>query len=168
MPAKPTKRGVKVWVLSDAQSRFDVYLGHQNNTTEHGLGYSVITRLTDHLHGTFRFLFIDNFFTGVKLMDDLLEAGLYACGTVRAGRKGFPSELKKLATVRNCGDFLILQKGASNLTASVRKDKRNVHHLSTLSDPCQVMDTQQRSGHNILNLRQPHSVHNVQLFHGWS
>ena len=149
-------------------SRFDVYLGCQNNTTEHGLGYNVITRLTDHLHGTFHFLFFDNFFKGVKPMEDLLEAGLYACGTGQAGRKGFHRELKKPATVRNRGDFLVLQKGASNLTVSVWKDKRNVHHLSTLSDQYQVIDAQRCSGPSILNFRQPHSVHYVQPFHGWS
>ena len=47
MSAKPIKRGVKVWVLCDARngfmSRFDIYLGRQNDRTEHGLGYIVIT-----------------------------------------------------------------------------------------------------------------------------
>lgn len=170
MPAKPIKRGVKVWVLSDARngfmSRFDIYLGRQNNTTEHGLGYNVITRLTDHLHGTFRFLFFDNFFTGVKLLEDLLASGLYACGTVRSGRKGFPADLKKPAGVKNRGDFRVLQKGTTNLTASVWKDKKLVYHLSTLSDARQVLPAQRRSGPNVIQLQQPHSVSSYNKFMG--
>ncbi|XP_060571268.1 piggyBac transposable element-derived protein 4-like [Ruditapes philippinarum] len=42
MPAKPIKRGMKIWMLCDSNSgflsRFEVYLGRQDNRTEHGLG----------------------------------------------------------------------------------------------------------------------------------
>ena len=170
MPAKPVKRGIKVWALCDARngymSKFDIYLGRQNNTTEHGLGYNVVTRLTDYLQGTRRMLFFDNFFTGVQLMKDLLAKGLYACGTVRACRKGFPPALKKPATVRNRGDFKILQLGDSNLVATVWKDKKLVYHLSTVSDPTRVMDARRRCGPAVLNLRQPRTVHQYNQFMG--
>lgn len=131
-------------MLSDSRngfmSRFDICLGRQKNTTKHGLGYNVITKLSDHLQGTFPFLFFDNFFTGVQRMEDLLANGLYICGPVRSARKELLSQLKKPAAVKNRGDFKVLQKGTSNLTASVWKDKKLVHQLLTLSDPSQVMD----------------------------
>lgn len=92
MPAKPIKRGIKLWMLCDARTayvhRFEVYLGRQENRPEHGLGYNVVTRLTDHLQHTHRWIFFDNFFTSIELMQRLLEDGLYACGTVRVNRKG--------------------------------------------------------------------------------
>jgi hypothetical protein len=45
MPMKPTKRGIKVWVLGDSNngyfSRFQVYIGKQE-TREIGLGAHVV------------------------------------------------------------------------------------------------------------------------------
>jgi hypothetical protein len=131
MPAKPIKRGVKVWMLCDGNnaylSRFDVYLGRQTTATEHGLGHSVVTKLTEHLHQTFRWVFFDNFFTSLKLLKDLLAKGLYSCGTVRTNRLGFPKDLKNHKDVRNRGDFQILQLGRTNVTASLWMDKKAVH-----------------------------------------
>ncbi|XP_052260325.1 piggyBac transposable element-derived protein 4-like [Dreissena polymorpha] len=123
MPAKPIKRGIKVWMRCDARTaflaRFEVYLGQQNNQTEHGLDDNVVMRLVDHIYHFFCWLFFDNFFTVIPLMMELLEKGLYACGTVRVNRKGFPSQLKKPAEVRQRGDFKIMQMGDTNLTATV-------------------------------------------------
>ncbi|XP_060562864.1 piggyBac transposable element-derived protein 4-like [Ruditapes philippinarum] len=170
MPAKPVKRGIKVWMLCDAQSaylsRFDIYLGRQENRTEHGLGHNVVMKLSDHLRHSFRWLFFDNFFTGVELMQRLLDVGLYACGTVRTNRKGFPQELKKPSDVRNRGDFKVLQKRNSNLTASVWRDKKPVHHLSTLSDPRMILPVQRQVGPRLMNLQQPHSVSQYNKFMG--
>ena len=123
-------------------SRFEIYLGQENNQPEHGLGYNVVTRLTDLLHGTFRMVFFDNFFTSIQLMKDLLEKGLYACGTVHPNRKGYPDALKKPAKVKYRGDMKVLQYGDRNLVATVWKDKKLVHHLSTLSDPSCAMDAE--------------------------
>ncbi|XP_052218050.1 piggyBac transposable element-derived protein 4-like [Dreissena polymorpha] len=143
MPAKPIKRGIKVWMLCDARTaflaRFEVYLGPQNNQTEHGLGDNVVMRLVDHIYHFFGWLFFDNFFTGIPLMKELLEKGLYACGTVRVNRKGFLSQLKKPAEVRQRGDFKIMQMGDTNLTATVWQDTRLVHHLFTLRDPIVIL-----------------------------
>ena len=50
MPLKPTKHGIKVWVAADSTnghfSRFKVYTGNKNNTTEHGLEARVVKTLT--------------------------------------------------------------------------------------------------------------------------
>ncbi|CAI7988607.1 hypothetical protein GBAR_LOCUS21 [Geodia barretti] len=37
---------------------------------------------------------MDNFFTSPALFMDLLQDGIYACGTVRSNRRGFPQDLK--------------------------------------------------------------------------
>ncbi|KAH3802773.1 hypothetical protein DPMN_156456, partial [Dreissena polymorpha] len=86
-----------------------------------------------------------------------MEKGLYACGTVRVNRKGFPCQLKKPADVRQRGDFKIMQMGDTNLAATVWKDKRLVHHLSTLREPTVILPAQRRCGTNLLQLQQPHS-----------
>lgn len=168
MPAKPIKRGMKIWMCCDAKnaylSRFSVYLGKRDNGPEQGLGHNVVTTLTDNIQGTYRWIYFDNFFTGVPLLEDLLESGLYGCGTVRVNRKGFPVDLKKPRNVKERGQFLVMQKGATNLTASVWKDKRLVHHLSTLSDPTVIRDCQRKNGRAILELRQPSSCHSYNQY----
>ena len=53
-PMKPTKRGYKVWVLSDAHTgymyNFAVYCGAMPGVTEHGLGASVVRKKTRKQH----------------------------------------------------------------------------------------------------------------------
>ncbi|XP_052212078.1 piggyBac transposable element-derived protein 4-like [Dreissena polymorpha] len=141
MPAKPIKR-------------------------EHGLGDKVVMRLVDHIFHSSRWLFFNNFFTVIPLMKELLEKGFYACGTVRVNRKGFPSQLKKPAEVRQRGDFKIMQMGDTNLTTTVWKDTRLVHHLVTLRDPTIILPVQRRCGVNVLQLQSPHSVNVYNMYMG--
>ncbi|XP_053378642.1 uncharacterized protein LOC128548215 [Mercenaria mercenaria] len=95
-----------------------------------------------------------------------MDFGLYACGTVRVNRVGFPKDLKKPRDVRNRGESKVLQYGDTNLTATVWKDKRLVHHLSTLSDSRDTRDAQRRVGRKVLCLHQPHTVFAYNQFMG--
>ncbi len=100
MPMKPIKRGIKVWVLGDSTngyfSRFEVYTG-KKDTRQVGLGEHVVKTLTSELKGKNHHVYFDNFFTSVKLLEDLLEDGIYGCGTARKDRKGFPPALKTVS-----------------------------------------------------------------------
>ena len=106
MQMKPTKRGIKVWVAADSTngyiSRFEVYTGKKNNTTEHGLGARVVKTLTSDLKGKYHHVYFDNYFTTLKLLEDLNKDNTYACGTVRKDRKGFPPQLKKPNLKNRC------------------------------------------------------------------
>ena len=106
MPMKPTKRGIKVWVAADSTngyfSRFEVYTGKKNNTTEHGLGARVVKTLTSDLKGKYHHVYFDNYFTSLKLLEDLEKDNTYACGTARKDRKGFPPQLKKPNLKNRC------------------------------------------------------------------
>ena len=100
MPMKPTKRGIKVWVLADSHngyfSRLEVYTGKQGDRVETGLGSRVVKSLTADFKGKHHMVFFDNFFTSYTLLEDLLEDGVYGCGTARKDHRGFPKELKNL------------------------------------------------------------------------
>ena len=100
MPLKPTKRGIKVWVLADSHngyfSQFEVYTGKKGNTAEKDLGMRVVKTLTAELKGKRHHVFFDNFFTNERLLQDLLADDIYSCGTARKDRKGFPAELKQV------------------------------------------------------------------------
>ena len=51
--------------------------------------YNVYSLKKD-LHGKSHIVFIDNFFTSVKLPADFDTLGMYACGTVRFNQVGIP------------------------------------------------------------------------------
>ena len=100
IPLKPIKRGIKrgikVWVLGDSSngyfSRLEVYTGRKDNTTEQGLGASVVKELTHDFQGRWHFVYFDN---SKALLCDLEAVGLYGCGTCEVDRKLFPAALKK-------------------------------------------------------------------------
>ena len=99
VPKKPTKRGFKVWVRADAINGyvcdFQVYTG-KSDSSEHetNLGPKVVKSLSQPLVGGHYHLYYDNFFSSVALFDNLLEDGLYACGTFRRDRKRIPDDIK--------------------------------------------------------------------------
>jgi hypothetical protein len=39
-------------------------------------------------------VYFDNFFTSFLLLTDLREIGVYACGTLRSNRRGYPAQFK--------------------------------------------------------------------------
>ena len=137
MPMKPVKRGIKVWVRADATNGFvsamQVYTGKKDGgQPEHGLGHRVVCDLVNDLKGKNYHIFCDNFFTSVRLAEDLLSNKLYLCGTTRANRTDFPKDLKakkpEVKALRR-GESLFRRKG--NIVASVWKDKKAVAFIST-------------------------------------
>lgn len=95
---KPAKFGLKLWVLADSKTGysydFSVYTGKTNEVYEHGLGYHVVMKLMQPLLNQGYHLFIHNFYTSVKLLNDIFVNGPPACGTITENRKGFPESLK--------------------------------------------------------------------------
>ena len=110
MPLKPVKRGIKVWALADSHNgyfhKFQVYTG-KVGSGEKGLGQRVVKDLTQHLKGKSHHVFFDNFFTSEQLLRDLAQDDIYACGTARKDRKGFPSALKT-AKLKNRSAYSIV------------------------------------------------------------
>ena len=135
MPMKPVKRGLKVWVMADAVNgyfcTFDVYVGRPSDGrgTEVGLGERVVLQLTERLRGARYQVFVDNFFSSCRLLETLKRQHLYACGTTRSNRRGYPETLKTVSLER--GSSVFCQHG--DLVASVWMDKKPVSMLSTLA-----------------------------------
>ena len=154
MPLKPTKRGFKVWVRADAVTGyfcdFEVYVGKSSDgdSPEVGLGERVVLQLCRQLQGGNYQVFCDNFFSTVALFDKLLQQKIYACGTTRIDRRGFPDTLKNIA-LEDRGQQESCQRG--NLTATVWKDKKLVKMLSTMSNPLTTssVERKQKDGSKI-------------------
>ena len=147
MPAKPIKWGLKAWMLADAHNGYcvhaDIYTGTKDGQgrTE-GLGHNVVMDLAQHIANKNFHLYFDNYFTSPKLLTDLKSIGTYACGTVRAGRKGLPPSFKEKKKVdRGVSSFL--QNGS---TIAVRwRDNKDVFLLSTNCDNA-ISETSRRVG----------------------
>ena len=158
IPNKPIRRGIKLWARACAVTgyldRFEVYLGRQEGGYVFGLGHFVVTRLTDDLHNSYRQIYMDNFFTSVKLAIDLLKRGLYCCGTMRPQRRGFPAELMQSRLTR--GQSAVKQRG--NLMALVWKDRRNIAFISTCSQPDEFGRCERRTPQGIIEIQRPQLV----------
>ena len=94
---KPIKRGIKVWVLADSHtgyfSKFQVYTGKGDSPDR---GARVVKSLAEPLKQKFHHVYFDNFFISEQLLADLEKDGIYACGTARKDRRGFPDALKQV------------------------------------------------------------------------
>ena len=100
MPMEPIKRGMKVLVLADSVNGYfswlEVYTGRLGDRVETRLGSRVVQSLTKDFKGKHHMVFFDKYFTSCNLLEDLVEDGMYGCGTARKDRRGSPNELKNL------------------------------------------------------------------------
>ncbi|PFX26968.1 PiggyBac transposable element-derived protein 5 [Stylophora pistillata] len=135
MPMKPIKRGIKMWCRADSSNgylcEFSIYTGKSRQGVEHGLGYTVVSNLCQHIKGNWYIIFCDNFFTSAKLIEDLYQNKILCCGTLRSGRKGFPRELFDKAAIKRMqrGDIIWRMKGP--MLALTWMDKKAVHAAGT-------------------------------------
>ena len=97
---KPTRWGIKLWVLADSSNGytvdFDVYIGRAagRDVSANGLGYDIVMKLMQRFLNQGYHLFVDNFYTSVTLFKDLFTQGVPATGTVMETRRDFPPGLK--------------------------------------------------------------------------
>ena len=163
LPAKPTKYGIKVWEVCDSRNGycfdFDVYLGRPtgpggNETREVELGKKTVLKLTEKLRNKNYHVYFDNYFTGVPLLEELLQRGTYGCGTMRINRKGLPQDLRpatkskkgeenapcfaktKKEHLKKSGDTVMFQKGQVSVVAWMeKKGRKPVVIASTTTSP---------------------------------
>lgn len=96
-PMKPIKRGYKIWCLADKNgyiSNFDVYQGKNKKLEEEfenfGLGGLVVLSLSKADWYKHKILYADNYFTSIKLLEELRINDTLACGTIKSRRQWFP------------------------------------------------------------------------------
>lgn len=139
LPMKPIKRGFKVWCLSCSCCgyllQFQVYTGKDAEQSV-GLAHRVVTDLVCPIYSNANFVvFMDNFFSSLPLFEELQQDGIFACGTYRSNRAGFPKELNDSTRLKQLsrGDALFLHK--ANTTAVVWMDRKPVHVVSNCHKP---------------------------------
>ncbi|XP_015769863.1 PREDICTED: piggyBac transposable element-derived protein 4-like [Acropora digitifera] len=96
---KPTKWGIKYWVLTDSSNAyvvdFNIYAGKaEGGISQYGLGYDVVRKLMLDYEGQGYHLFCDNFYSSITLAHHLYERGILYTGTILETRRDFPASLK--------------------------------------------------------------------------
>lgn len=139
MPNKPDKWGIKVWCLCESQTGYlvtgNIYLGKKECLNkDYLLGEQVVLNLLKDYENMYHHVYFDNYFSSVRLLDLLLKKKVYACGTVRANRKGLPDFFKKPKLLKlEQGEFKQVQ--SEKITAVVWHDKRDVQVIFTNCNP---------------------------------
>jgi len=95
---------LKSWLRCDADNAFEGF--YYTPWSSWFWGYDVVYNLTKDLQGKKCHAFYDNYFTGVKLADDLLVQKIYTCRTIKINRIGFPVELEGLKMRRGESNVL--------------------------------------------------------------
>lgn len=146
---KPAKFGLKLWVLADSKTGytydFIVYTGKTNEVYLHGLGYHVVMKLLEPLLTQGYHAFFDNFYTSVRLLNDLYLLGTPACGTVTENRKGFPVSLKngkQWAKKKVRGEMRWVREG--NCLALQWIDNKTVTMLSTIDTANEYVEVERK------------------------
>ena len=97
--SKRTRFGIKVWVLAESNTgyipRLQIYTGkdRENEPGEVGQGMRVVNDLIVPYEHKGYHLYVDNFYTSPELFKSLFDRDVYACGTLRKGRRGFPVDI---------------------------------------------------------------------------
>jgi len=149
MPMKPVKRGYKVWCLADSTtgyvSSFEIYKGKTSEKVadNHTLGERVVLNMCNQAKlVSWTVVAFDNFFTSMRLAEELYKRELYCVGTVRVHRKGLPEILKKKSKL-NRGEFVFATKGV--VCAIKWMDNKEVTLLSTSYSPKDVSEVNRRA-----------------------
>ena len=97
IPSKPINRGYKIWCLCDSITGYlfncRIYLGKEGtNDNKSLLGERVVfTLIADH-HFEGKYLYFDNYFTSLSLLENLRRQRISATGTIRSDRAGIPPQ----------------------------------------------------------------------------
>ncbi|KAJ1092961.1 hypothetical protein NDU88_006071 [Pleurodeles waltl] len=140
IPSKRARYGIKLYMLSESSTgyvyNFRVYTGRDSNIDPpgcpptFGVSEKIVWELGRRLFNKGHHLYVDNFYTGVRLFKELFRVDTVACGTIRSNRKGYPKEL--VCKKREKGQCSALRN--DELLALKFVDKRDVYMLSTIHD----------------------------------
>lgn len=132
LPKKRHRFGVKLFIICDCETGmvlgFIIYIGAETEIEtwkDLGISGSVVMTLMNSYLDKGHNLYVDNWYTGVKLFEELHKRKTGACGTVKSNRSGLP-KFKSLR--KNDAEYL----HTGNLLATKWKDKRDVHMLTSI------------------------------------
>lgn len=139
VPTKPQKaRAYKVWTLSDSATgylcKLDVYQGRsESRPPNRTLSEHIVLSLVEDVVDEGCQVFFGSFFSSPKLLLQLRERGVYACGAFRSSRRDVPAEVRTDNDQLPRGSFVYRSNGP--VSAYQWRDGKNVHVMSNFHDP---------------------------------
>jgi hypothetical protein len=115
LPNKPNKWGFRAWKLCDNSNYcfgFDVYQGKKDarqSTNDPTIGDKVVYNLITPIRANPKplHLFMDNFYTSLRMMESLKKDAIHVTGTLRKNRVGMPKvQLDGKINAQSVGYFL--------------------------------------------------------------
>lgn len=132
MSHKPDKFGIKNWLLVEVQNKYCLniipYLG-KDDTRKTGLGEHVVMSLMEPYLNKGYNICTDNFFTNVKLADNLVAKSTSIVGTIRENKRELPPAARSKMALH---DSKFFQSGQCTLVTYQAKKNKAVHLLSTM------------------------------------
>ncbi|PNF22859.1 hypothetical protein B7P43_G16576, partial [Cryptotermes secundus] len=138
IPKKHKRFGIKFLKICDAAVyTYDmkVYLGKDRTRADRDVTatHATFRDLCRRIEGVGHKLYMDNFSSSPYLFDELLTKNITCCGTVGPNRKGLPDDFRRRHVISSCWDIRVRVR--QNMTALVRKDKRDVYMLTNMHSP---------------------------------
>lgn len=137
IPNKPAKYGLKLVMACDTATSYMFnaipYTGKKTYRGELPIAEYLVKELTKPIHGSNRNLTCDNWFTSIKLAQDLLEPpfNLTYVGTVRSNKREIPAEMKNSKT-RPVGTSIFCFDREKTLVSYKPKPNKVVFLVSTM------------------------------------
>lgn len=127
---KKHRYGIKIFKLCSKDYytlQYNVYAG-KGEVRETDVSYKIVMKLLDPYLNFGRTLYTDNWYSSVKLAENLNKKNTHLVGTLRANRKNNPPEVisKKLKK----SEF-IAQQSSNNIVVLKWRDKRDILIIST-------------------------------------
>lgn len=98
IPSKPAKYGMKIWWACDATTFYplngQIYTGKEGNTRDVNQGERVVKDLVAPYKNSGRNVTMDNFFTSLPLLQELITWKMTIVGTLKKNKRYIPEEFK--------------------------------------------------------------------------
>ncbi len=162
MPIKPTKWGLKAFVVSDSVTGYAfnwvLYTGklythncqvlhsqcfscclgndHSQTPSKYGVTHDIVMQVTKSLQGMGHNLYMDNFYTSPAVFHSLQKVGIYSCGTLRCYRIGVPAQIKRSRKMKK-GEIISVRK--QSVLFLKWKDKGEVSLMTNIHDDSTIV-----------------------------
>ena len=162
-PAKPTKYGIKFYIIAEARSGyvsfFEAYSGTYSSTRD-----TVFSLLGD-LKGCGYHVYMDNYYNSVALSKELYGEGIHTCGTLRLPRGG-PKVLQNLAKTKVMRDEVHFRRNDETfviiwMDATLVKLVTNIHNADT-----EIYERRQRGRRDLVQLNRPKAISDYNTYMG--
>ncbi|KAF5276317.1 hypothetical protein FQR65_LT16418 [Abscondita terminalis] len=153
--SKPARYGIKIFSLADAHNYYtlnmEVYVGTQPEGAFRldNSASSVVKRLVKPIVQSGRNVTMDNWFTSINLVQDLLKDNLTVVGTVRKNKRELPPEFINSKS-REVNSTIFGFTNTATLLSYVPKKGKTVLLISSMHHKGEVDDTENKKPNIIL------------------